>query len=198
MRNLFFKKQGKVNKNGFSMLEVIFSIGIVSISLVSLVSLFTASLRAEIINKNKLIAIYLANESLEIVRQERDNIWFGGSGGSFVFIGIIKEGDVIVSLSDKNNIRKGWKLSSLDTTVNNQKVYLSGSSYFQYEEAPLSVPADNWSETGFERYLTIKNNDNNDIAGCFSVKDCVKITSHVSFKGTEIVELTTYLYDKWH
>ena len=191
MKISFFIKQKNLDKNGFSLIEVIFSIGIITVGLVSILSLFINNIKTEISNKNKLISIYLANESIEIVRQKRDNIWFSGSDA---FMGTIPIGDVIVGLNDKTDIRKGWKI--MVSNANRKKVYLSNGSYIQYEDSPL--PADGWTETGFERYLTATYNFDDTITGCLGAIDCMEITSHVFFNGIQIVKITAYLYDGWY
>lgn len=190
MKISFFAKQKSSKKNGFSLIEVVFAIGIITVGLISILSLFVHNVRTEINSKNKLIAIYLANESIEIVRQTRDNNWFNNRDWMFQ----VSEGDVIVGLVDKTDIRKGWEIET--SNVNRKKVYLSNSSYVQYKTSP--VAADGWVETNFERHLTINENSGGAIAGCLGVTDCMEITSHIFLNGTQIVEVTAYLYDGWY
>ena len=180
----FSKKQ---NKNGFSILEVIVAVGIITIGIIPIISLFTMNLNSEIKNKNVLIAAYLANESIEIVRQERDDNWTAGVDW---MTNISADGsEIIVSLINANNIREGWTIETPD--ADGKKIYLSGDdSYVQRNSAPGI-----WEETPFERYLTITAGT----AGCsgLGVEHCVEITSYVSFNGTSIAEITTYLYNDW-
>ena len=190
MKISFFAKQKSSKKNGFSLIEVVFAIGIITVGLISILSLFIHNVRTEINSKNKLIAIYLANESIEIIRQTRDNNWFNNRDWMFQ----VSEGDVIVGLVDKTDIRKGWEIET--SNVNRKKVYLSNSSYVQCKTSP--VAADGWVETHFERYLTINENSGGAITGCLGVTDCMEITSHISLNGTQIVEVTAYLYDGWY
>jgi len=181
---IFSKKQ---NKNGFSIVEVIVAVGIITIGIIPIITLFNQNLRSEIRNKNVLIATYLANESIEIVRQKRDNSW---SVGDPSWMTDIPTGDVIVGLNDNTDIRKGWEII-VPGNADYRKVYLdSNDSYVQFDG---SSPG-SWIKTPFERYLTIDTGT----VGCLGAgADCMQITSHVLFNGTTIVEVTAYLYDGW-
>ncbi len=189
---IFSQKQ---NKNGFSIVEVIVAVGIITIGIIPIITLFNQNLRSEIENKNVLIAAYLANESIEIVRQKRDNSWTAGDP----WMTDISTGNVIVGLSDSdgdsNNIREGWKIDGSNN--DRKKVYLSSNgSYVQHK---ASGDGTNWSdwgwtETPFERYLKIETGT----VGCLGAgANCMQITSHVLFNGTTIVEITAYLYNGW-
>lgn len=175
------------NKNGFSIIEVIVAIGIIVVGIIPIISLFNQNLRNEIKNKNILIATYLANESIEIVRQQRDNNWFKIPPDTWMTD--IPVGDVIVSLVNSNDIREGWTIET--PGVDKKRVYLSSDgSYIQSNGAILG----SWEKTPFERYLTI----NTGTPGCLGVGlDCMEVTSHVLFNGTQIVKITTYLYNGW-
>ncbi|MCK4800193.1 type II secretion system protein [Candidatus Parcubacteria bacterium] len=191
MKTLFLKQEN-FKESGFSLMEIIFAIGIITVGLVSILSLFIYNIKAGVNNKNKLVAIYLANESIEIVRQERDNNWFINNDWMFE----IDEGNRVTGLVDENDIRKGWDIKS--DNVARRKVFLDNNSFVQSK----SPPPVGWEETGFERYVTITYGDGDSgnlvATGCFDSTDCVEITSHVSFNGTQIVEITTYLYNDWY
>lgn len=70
----FFKKQ-----NGFSILEIIIVIFIITMGLVGVLSLAVQNIKASNFNKNELIASTLAQEGLEMVRNRRDENWLIGS-----------------------------------------------------------------------------------------------------------------------
>lgn len=184
MKILFSKKQ---NKNGFSLMEVVIAIGIITVGLISIVSLFSQNLKIEIKNKNRLIAIYLANESIEIIRQQRDNNWFSANSWLHDFPALPE--DVVVSLNNINDIRQGWEV--VQSNNNRKKVYLKDGSYLQYKDTTLFAASE---ETSFERYLTIETGT----VGCLGAgADCVQITSHVLLNGVQLFEVTAYLYNKW-
>ena len=198
VKNLFFARENK----GFSLLEVIFSIGIITVGVVSILTLFNYNLKNEINNKNKLIAIYLAQESIEVVRQVRDNIWFGSIGNGdtkFLDETEFSTRDVTIGLIDNSNnddIRKGWEI--VGSNNDRRKVYLFNDFYVQRKDSGGNWFGWGWIETGFERYLTIENNSGGaGVTGC-DIDDCVKIISHVSFDGKEIATVTAYFYDGWY
>ena len=188
---LFSKKQ---NKNGFGIVEVIVAVGIITVGIIPIITLFTQNLQNEIKNKNVLIAAYLANESIEIVRQERDDNWTAGVT-DWMGVGganpIPTDGsEVIVNLVADGNIKEGWTVKA-PANDDRKKVYLNSNDI--YVQSNNSIPG--WKETGFERYLTIKTGT----AGCFllGADKCVEITSYVEFNGTQIVEVRAYLYNGW-
>ena len=191
MKTLFLKQEN-FKENGFSLMEIIFAIGIITVGLVSILSLFIYNIKTGINNKNKLVAIYLANESIEIVRQKRDNNWFINNDW---MLGI-DEGNKIISLTDENDIRKGWDI--MGGNPDRRRVFLANNLFVQSKNPPLI----GWKETGFERYVIITYGDGNSgdliATGCFDSTDCVEITSHVSSNGVQIVEITTYLYNDWY
>jgi type II secretory pathway pseudopilin PulG len=64
-----------MKNKGFTLIEVIISIAIVIIALISALSLITFSTTSIRINKSKIIAAGLVQEGLEIVKNIRDNNW---------------------------------------------------------------------------------------------------------------------------
>lgn len=84
MLNYFLKKTKK-NRNGenktcfnlpgFSIIEVITVLLVISIGMAGTISLVTQSIRGQAINKNTLIAYQLAQEGIELVRFVRDTNW---------------------------------------------------------------------------------------------------------------------------
>lgn len=190
---IFSKKQ---SNKGFSIIEVIVAVGIITIGIIPIISLFTMNLNNEIKNKNRLIAAYLANESIEIVRQERDDNWTAVVDW---MAGILADGsEVIVGLNNEDDIKEGWEI--VTSNANREKVYLSNDSYVQLKSASPG----SWKETPFVRYLEITENEESPpgsgtytVAGCLGTLECVEIVSYVKFNGTEIAKITAYLYDGW-
>lgn len=173
-----------MNQKGFSLIEVTFSIAIITISLVSVISLFSNNIKSEIESRNKLIAVYLANESIEIVRQQRDNNWFGGVG----WMTDIPIGNVAVVPQDAADVRKGWDIVAAASGTDERKVFLTNNDIYLNNAATAA-------DTMFERYLTIGTGT----AGCFGVgAECMEVTSYVSFKGVQFAEITAYFYDGWY
>ena len=192
----FSKKQ---NENGFSIVEVIVATAIITIGIIPIIMLFNQNLKNEIRNKNILIASYLASESIEIVRQERDDNWTAGVT-DWMGVGgpnpIPTNGShAIVNFADSDDIKDGWTIET-PIAESRKKVYLSDDGYYFQSNGVL--PAD-YEETPFERYLTIKKGAGVCLLSIAPADpmDCVEITSHISFGGTPIAEVTAYLYDGW-
>ena len=61
-----------MNTKGFSLLEVMLALGVITIGLMGVSSLVLQNIQAQDINKNYLIASMLAQEGLELVRNVRD------------------------------------------------------------------------------------------------------------------------------
>lgn len=60
---------------GFSLIEMMAVLVIVSLGLIGVASLATQSIQAQTINRGNIIAYQLAQEGIEIVRQRRDTNW---------------------------------------------------------------------------------------------------------------------------
>lgn len=191
---MFQNSKFKIQNNGFSLIEIVVAIGIITVGLMVIVTLFNQNIKSEIRNKNKLIATYLANESIEVIRQQRDNTWF--KGGVDTWMHSIPTGDVAIGLDDSGDIRKGWEIVTSDS--GRRKIYLSDNSYVQHKDSAINWVDWGWKETAFERYLTITTGVG--ASGCLAghEDDCMKITSRILLDGVQITEVTAYLYDKWH
>ncbi len=195
---MFYKGRKLVfQEKGFSLLEIIFSAGIISVATVSMLLLFGYNLRTSIDNKNKLIATYLAQEAIEIVRQHRDNNLFHGTGWNQDF-GDTEGNEVVSVLNDNDDIRKGWKIKKVDYSWEKKVYKKTGQDYYVQSETDLSSVS-GWKYTGFERVLRIRENDSSGtVSGCLDAVDCMEVTSYVYFNGVEIAKVTTYLYGGWY
>jgi len=63
------------NKRGFSFIETIFSVFILSVGIMGVMALLTGGLRDSMDSRDQLIAAGLAQEGIELVRNVRDNNW---------------------------------------------------------------------------------------------------------------------------
>ncbi len=72
-----FKKEntltGLKRANGFSLIEVLFTLLVFSFGILSVVSIMTSSIRVSMTAKNQVIAAQLVQESLELVKNLNDN-----------------------------------------------------------------------------------------------------------------------------
>ncbi|MFH0852049.1 MAG: hypothetical protein V1845_00360 [bacterium] len=76
MAALKFSKMNK--KTGFSLLDVIFAVGITMVGLVAMLSLLRYVVVAGRLSNEKFMANHLAQEGIEMVRGMRDSNWVAG------------------------------------------------------------------------------------------------------------------------
>lgn len=62
-------------QTGFSLLEVVIAMGLITMTMMGVSSLVLQNLQVRNVNKNYLIASMLAQEGIELVRNERDKNW---------------------------------------------------------------------------------------------------------------------------
>jgi prepilin-type N-terminal cleavage/methylation domain-containing protein len=73
------------NKKGFGLVELVMAMVILSIALVGILNLMTYLIKAAQVNKEQILALNLAREGIEMVRNVRDSNWLNGCptwGGS--------------------------------------------------------------------------------------------------------------------
>lgn len=70
-------------KNGFSMMESVVSIALMSLGVVAVIGFISSGMRETNDSRNQAVAALLAQEGVELVRNLRDSNWSGGTGGSF-------------------------------------------------------------------------------------------------------------------
>lgn len=133
------------NKKGFSLLEVLSAIFVLSVGIVGVLSLITSSIRDSIDSRNHIIASELAQEGVELVRNVRDNNFFSGSAFDDINNG---DGQCI-------DLASGTLISSCNNRLyyrNSPVAYLHGSGAGR-------------TETKFHRKITVSNYNNYGIEG---------------------------------
>ncbi|MCK5475653.1 MAG: prepilin-type N-terminal cleavage/methylation domain-containing protein [Candidatus Pacebacteria bacterium] len=195
-----FKKR-QLESDGFSLIEVIIAIGIITVGIVSIVNLLSFNLKNEIKNKNKVIAIYLAQEGIEVVRQIRDNNFFIGSDW-LTGIDNNKEVPIITDSEpdgdiDQTDLLSGWILS--DISGIKKRIYLHNTEkYYVQSDVDLSGFAD-YTDTGFSRVLSIKKGTGGGSKCEADTGDyCLRVKSAVIFDDVKLAEITAYLYGQWY
>lgn len=83
-----FGKNKPKKRKAFSFIEVVISIFIISVGLVSSIALISVSLRDSIDSRKQMIASLLAQEGAELVRNIRDNNWIDNNPATTSFNGI--------------------------------------------------------------------------------------------------------------
>lgn len=86
------KKSELATPAGFTLLETLVAISIISVAIAGAFSIAPQGLLAARFAKNQITASYLAQEAIEIVRNHRDNGWAGDPGsGTSVWLSQIPE-----------------------------------------------------------------------------------------------------------
>ncbi len=118
------------NKKGFSLMEVIVSLYVITMALVGILSLVIQNSKTRNINTNYIIASQLSQEGMEIVRSKRDTNWLrdedwrtGGAPGTDV--DIIQDGDYGVDFS-------GTIFGAMDT-IDDSKLFLDVNEMYSHD-----------------------------------------------------------------
>lgn len=140
--NFLIKKKNKFfSRKGFSILEITVAISIIAVGFLGVSSLVIQNIQVQNINKNVLIASQLAQEGLELIRNQRDRNWMAGSS----FDSGIEGGASYVEYKiDYLNP------ASADNVDQELKINIDG--FFQYASG---------DDSGFKRVVEIKNNTTN-------------------------------------
>jgi len=86
----FFNKQYKIGNKGFTLIETMVAIFILTTAFVSMLSLTTSSLFASKYANNEITASYLLQEAVDYIRNDRDSLAFqqtdyiGGGWSAFI------------------------------------------------------------------------------------------------------------------
>lgn len=82
-KGLRYPARDMKKQTGFSILEIVVAIFIITMGMVGVLSLITQNIQVQYINKNNLIASQLAQEGLELVRNKRDKNWLEGNDWTY-------------------------------------------------------------------------------------------------------------------
>lgn len=171
----------KNNSRGFSILEVVIAVGIISVSFVALASLFAYNIKMEILCRDKIIASYLAQEAFEVVRQIRDDNWFKGSDW-LDGIPVNTDNNIIIYNEDTTE----WDISAANELK--KGVYLTSNG--RYIQSGSSAVPPGASVSVFKRTLDFDYDP--------LVSQRFKITVKVQYGNSQNLELTSYLYTGWY
>jgi len=187
-----FKKKRNGNSRGFSLMEVIIAVGIVSFAFVGIMSIFAANVRMEILNRDRITAAYLAQEGVEIVRHKRDTNWFTG-GASNWDTGLVQVHQV-PSMVNPYDFTQGWNIvqaGSLSEDKYKQKIFLVNNNYIQVTDSiynDASRPA-SWKNTKFRRLIDVEK----------ITDDQMKVTVTVYYgDDSTYIRVISYLYNNWY
>jgi len=170
MINKYFKKNNPGQK-GYSILEVVISLGIITLGLVGVLSLVIQNVRAQYVDKNNIIASMLSQEGLELVRNIRDSnrlsslSWKDGisNGGTKIF-----------------KIDYGGKSTITDITgILSGRLYVNASGFYSNSSTGAATP--------FYRMITVIDNTDYLEVRC--------LVRHANGANVTDYEARTLLYD---
>jgi Tfp pilus assembly protein PilV len=162
MLNNFNKK----NK-GFTILEAIFTFTIIVVGFSGVMTLILNTARYSQINNYNLVAAYLAQEGLELVRNIRDSNWMAGNNWS------IGDGSYII---DYNSFLMTFDPADPDDS----NLYIDGNGFYSHNSG---------TETIFKRVIGISTCDTDD---CILVSSTV---SWSDFGITRSITVSERLYN---
>lgn len=130
---------------GFSTPEVLLSVFVVSIGLITIMTVMSQSLRYSYKNQDTIIATDLAQEGIELVRNVRDNDFASGGDGF---------NDPTVFSNANKHCRIDWNDAS--TSLDCQGSQGSTSRYYlQYSGNPSTYAHSGVEEQRYSRYIFI-------------------------------------------
>lgn len=113
------------NKKGFSILEVLAAVFVLSIGITAVLSLMSNSISNSVDSRNSIIASALAQEGAELVRNIRDNNFLGVYGSTDPFYGL-GEGDY--SVDYVNGIENASSQDDYRLNYDNDGFYVHSAS----------------------------------------------------------------------
>jgi len=167
------------NKKGFGLLEIAVSISVIMISVIPIVNLLSLSLKEEKDVEDSLVAIYMAQEAMEIVREIRDDDWSAISAGSWAVV------DKATTNCNTIRIEHGFKLVAANASKSSRVLHKGNEGYLQCDNSG----GGGWKDTGFRRTVDITKEDQ---AGNNN-QDYAKVVVSVQKGGAELYKLTSYL-----
>lgn len=137
-----------VSEKGFSILEVVIAMFIITMGLIGIISLLEQNIQAKYLNKNNLIASMLAQEGIELVRNRRDTNWILGQAYSQ---GVTGDGTYAIDLKNTVDVDGGIENSAARLKYNTGGYYCAGD----WTSPNLAC---NQGNTPFYRLITVTNN----------------------------------------
>ena len=157
-----------MNKKGFTLIEIIVAIGILSLVSVGTMFAITLSLSSAARIKNNLIAASLAQEGLEIARNIRDRDWHLGSS----FGASLANGTYIVD----------WNLQSL-AVFSDSFLKIDSNGLYNYSSG---------QDTIFKRKIIIENSAQNSAA----IERVAKVEiSWTEKSGPKLIQAELHLFN---
>ncbi|MBI4709463.1 MAG: hypothetical protein HY764_04675 [Candidatus Portnoybacteria bacterium] len=161
----------RTSQKGFSLLDVIVAIGIITIAFFTILGLFQYVSLSSRYSSDRFIAANLAQEGIEIVRSIRDSNWLSGDAwNQCVDNGVpCPTGDYQADYNDS------WL-----TLVSNTKLYIK-DGYYSHDATG--------TETKFRRSMHIDDNCSDPAV------ECIRVVSEVIWDDNYSFKIEDYLYN---
>ncbi|MFA6183795.1 MAG: hypothetical protein WC682_01695 [Parcubacteria group bacterium] len=135
-----------LTRRGFSIGEVMLSVFILGVAMVTILSLYSNSLRYLFDERDSVIASMLAQEGVELARNIRDNNWADRSSVTDVTPMAFDN----FGSSPSNNCNVDINSTSISCGVADKKLYINGSNFYVHSGGTL---------TKFSRRMTLDFNN---------------------------------------
>ena len=138
-----------IEGKGFTMLEIVVVLGIVSMAMVGISSLVIQNIQVQNVSTNYLGASLLAQEGLELVRNARDMNWLNGAEGDQWKFGNGTPGIVDIADSSGDGIYAIDYDGSINYTLtaanlSGARLYIKNSLYTHDSTAAIITPFYRW------------------------------------------------------
>lgn len=147
----FSNSRMTIRKKGFSINEVMISMFVMSVGIVTVIGLFSKGFINSAVDRDRIVAAGLAQEGVELVKNVRDNSFAKGDADGFIHF--VVSGDYCRASYDSNtSVNMDCSSSSGDRPASNLARYtlsLSGSYYKHTNSASAK----------FSRYIDVDYNN---------------------------------------
>ena len=165
-----------MNNKGFSLIEVITAIFILTVGVGGAFSLIYQTLSAVYIVRSELMASFLAQEGVEIVKNLRDNAWLESRAATST--------SWLTNLSEAGgNYRIDYLTQELGTTYNATYMKVDSNGFFNYSTG---------TQTNFTRGVSLTNVSTSTLGVVVTVEWQTGGRSH----SLEVIENITNWYEK--
>ena len=179
-------------KQGFTLIETVFALLIISMGFLSVFSLVQDSIRATNSSINRLIAANLAQEGVEIIRNIRDSVYAEGD-----------EWDTIVDDNHLNQYEclvtaKNCRVEA-NANYRNQLLDLNDGAFLKIDSITNQYNYSSGDDSIFKRWINL--NQGGGICSQIATStDCIKIDIIISWQergNDQELEVEDYLYN-WY
>ena len=185
-------------QRSFSLIEVMVAITVIMVGLIGVLGLIIYNISISRASPEKVVAVNLAQEGIEIIRNMRDSNWLAGNSWDENIEGEAGGKDYILHVNEPDDLTQGWDINTVGAG-NDWKTYVyydTNDNFYGQSKWKENVDPqfpDNWQKTIFSRRITItKNPDGNACTEDIGVVCTVNWTDRT---GSHSVSLEDRLYN---